>query len=157
MRVLLDTGAFIHSEFAEPTVKEVPVRWGSGESMLEVYGLKRKRSDKSEDYRKQEEAMFTVGRMIREDKIKAYTSIEIEFERFRGTCGIQEFNALQGCKVHKCDPALDRSRFRKTSDFSGFMAKGGKKDRRSGLPAGRQPRLLPWSGSALLITQASTA
>jgi hypothetical protein len=47
MRVLLDAGAFIHSEFAEPTVKEVSVRWGSGESAFEVHGLKRKQPDKS--------------------------------------------------------------------------------------------------------------
>ena len=146
MRVLLDTGAFIHSEFAQPTVKEVPVRWGSVESVFEVHGLKRKQPNKSEEYRKQEEAMFTVGRMIREKKIEACTSIEIEFERFRGTSEIQEFNALQGCTVHPCDPALDRSRFRKTSDFSGFMAKGGKKDRRSGTPGGEATQIafLEW-------------
>lgn len=147
IRVLLDTGAFIQSEFAELAVKEIPVRWGPGESVLKVYGLKKKQQPvNSEDYRKQKEAMFTVGRMIREERIEAYTSIEIEFERFRGSSGIQEFNALQGCKVRKCDPALERSRFRKTSDLGGSMAKGGKKDRRSGTPGGEATQIafLEW-------------
>ena len=43
-RVLLDTGIFIHAEFAEPTVKNVRVGWGGRASVLEVHGLKSKRA-----------------------------------------------------------------------------------------------------------------
>jgi hypothetical protein len=142
MRVLLDAGAFIHSEFAEPTVKEVSVRWGSGESAFEVHGLKRKQPEKrGEDYQEQKDAMFTIGRMIREQKINAFTSVEIEFEYLRGTSSIQEFNALKGCKVERCDSALNRSQFRKTSDFIKSLAKGGKKDRRLGASVGSETQI----------------
>lgn len=145
-RVLLDTGIFIHAEFAEPTVKNVRVGWGGRESVLEVHGLKSKKPGQDADYQKQKEALFTVGRLIREGEIEAYTSIEIDFERFRGTVGIQEFNALRGCQIHKCVPALDRSRFRKTANFTGFIAKGGKKDQSAGLAGGEETQIafLEW-------------
>jgi hypothetical protein len=132
-RVLLDAGILIHSEFAEPTVKNVSVGWGGRESVLEVHGLERKKPDQDAEYQKQKDALFTVGRLIREGKIEAYSSIEIDFEHFRGTATIQELNALRGCQIHKCAPALDRSRFRKTANFTVFMAKGGKKDKRAGI------------------------
>jgi hypothetical protein len=145
-RVLLDTGIFIHAEFAEPTVKNVRVGWGGRESVLEVHGLKSKKPGQDADYQEQKEALFTVGRLIREGEIEAYTSIEIDFERFRGTVAIQEFNALRGCQIHKCVPALDRSRFRKTANFTGFIAKGGKKDQRAGLAGGEETQIafLEW-------------
>jgi hypothetical protein len=145
-RVLLDTGMFIHSEFAESTVQNVPIRWGHHECSSEVYGLKRKEPGQNEEYEKHKEALFTVGRLIREGEIDAYTSIEIDFERFRGSAAIQEFNALRGCQISKCAPALERSRFRKTADFTGFIAKGGKKDRRAGLAGGEETQIafLEW-------------
>jgi len=142
----MDAGVVIHSEFAEPALKETSVRWGGG-CTVSVSGLKRKRPDENEDYRRQKEALFTVGRMIREQKIEAYTYNEIEFETFRGKAGIiQEFNALQGCALHRCEPAIMRSRFRSTSDFMESLTKGGKKDRRLGLPRGEgnQVAFLEW-------------
>jgi hypothetical protein len=144
-RVLLDAGIFIHSEFAEPKVRNVSVGWGGRESVLEVHGLKRKKPGRDAEYEKQKEALFTVGRLIREGEIEAYSSIEIDFEHFRGTAPIQDFNALRGCQIHKCAPALDRSRFRKTANFTGFIAKGGKKDRRAGI-AGEETQIafLEW-------------
>jgi hypothetical protein len=149
MRVLLDAGVFIHSEFAKVAVREfpkLPVRLKKDGAALRIYGLKRKQPDENEEYRKQKEALFTVGRMIRQEKIIAYTSTEIEFERFRGSAEIQEFNALRGCKVQKCEPPLERSRFRTTANFVGFMAKGGKKDRASGHPGGPETQIafLEW-------------
>jgi hypothetical protein len=127
LQVLLDAGVVIHSEFAERALKEGPLCWSDG-SVLKVSGLKRKQAHDNEDFRKRTEALFTVGRMIREGKIEAYTYNEIGFEIFRGRVGIQEFNALQGCMLHRCAPAIERSRFRRTSDFMDFFAKGGKKD-----------------------------
>src|SRR5580658_1025136 len=97
LRVLMDAGVVIHSEFAEPAVKETsesPRRWSDGSKIL-ISGLKRKQPDENEDYRKQKEALFTVGRMIREQKIEAYTYREIDIEKHRGRPAIQEFNALQ--------------------------------------------------------------
>jgi len=92
-RVLLDTGIFIHAEFAEPTVKNVRVGWGGRESVLEVHGLKSKKPGQDADYQEQKEALFTVGRLIREGEIEAYTSIEIDF-------------TLQG---NRCDSGIQRA------------------------------------------------
>jgi hypothetical protein len=144
--VLLDTGVISHSEFAEFTAKELPVRWAGRSSVSKIYGLKRKPPARDEDYQKQMEAMFTVGRMIREGKIAAYTYVELEFERFRGRVEVQEFNALRGYTIHKCDPAIRRSQFVGTTDFQAFIAKGGRKDRRSGAPLGEenQTTFLKW-------------
>jgi hypothetical protein len=161
--VPLDTGALIHSEFAEPTVKEISVPWGSGVAAVVLHGLKRKKPDNREDYQQQKDAMFTIGRMIRERKISAFTSIEIEFEHLRGRSSIQEFNALENCKLDNCDPALNRSRFQKTSEFIKFTAKGGKKDRRLGMSvgAGTQLAFMEWlfdldmAGVTALIEHAS--
>jgi hypothetical protein len=135
LRVLIDAGVVIQSEFAEHAAKEMsesPVRWSDG-SAIRISGLKRKQPDEDEDYRKQKEALFTIGRLIREQKIEAYTYSEINVEHLRGRPLVQEFNALQGCALHKCEPAIERSRFRRTSDFMDFFAKGGKKDRQLGL------------------------
>jgi hypothetical protein len=145
-RVLLDTGVFIHSEFAEPTIQNTPVRWGPHECSLDVHGLRRKEAGQDEEYQNQKEALFTIGRLIRDGEIEAYTSTELDFERFRGRAAIQEFNALRGCQVHKCAPALERSRFRKTADFAAYIAKGGKKDRRAGIGGGEETQIafLEW-------------
>lgn len=135
LRVLMDAGVVIHSEFAEPAVKETsasPLRWSDG-SAIRISGLKRKQPDQDEEYGKQKEALFTVGRMIREQNIEGYTYSEINVEHLRGRPLVQEFNALHGCALHKCEPAIGRSRFRRTSDFMDFFAKGGKKDRDLGL------------------------
>ena len=81
LRVLMDAGVVIHSEFAEHAVKEMsesPVRWSDG-SAIRISGLKRKQPDEDEDYRKQKEALFTIGRMIREQNIEAvsYTHLDV--------------------------------------------------------------------------------
>jgi hypothetical protein len=136
IRVLFDTGVFIHSEFAEFAVNEIPVRWVGMESVAKVHGLRRKQPHADKDYQSQIDALFTVGRMIREGRVEAYTYNEIRFERFNGRPELQEFNALQGCSFRRCDPPLDRSLFLKTSNFKDFFAKGGKKDRGSGLSLG---------------------
>jgi hypothetical protein len=151
VRKRVDAGIFIHSEFAEATVEKVRVGWGGRESVLEVHGLKRKNPGQDPDYQRQKDALFTVGRLIREGEIEAYSSVEIDFEHFRGTAPIQEFNALRGCQIHKCAPALDRSRFRKTSPLSRYLSpKGGRRTGSKGL-RGRKPRRLSWNGYAVLI------
>ena len=132
MRILLDNGIFSHSEFAETAIKRTSVRWGDTDQVVPVHGLIRKVPDKNVEYQRHKEALFTVGRLIREGRIEAYTYIELLFERMRGRGRIQEFNALQGCNIHECKPALERSKFRSTANFLDHIAKGGRKDRKAG-------------------------
>ena len=145
-RVLLDAGVISHSEFAEYAIKEVPMPWAGSTTVSRVHVLRRKQRDRNEDHEKQMEALFTVGRLIREGRVEAYTYNEIEFERSRGRMPVQEFNALQGCAIGKCDPALERSRFRRTIHFIEYCSKGGKKDRREGVPLGSASQIafLEW-------------
>jgi hypothetical protein len=146
MRVLLDTGIFIHAEFAIPAVKRSTIRWGGANHLSEVYGLTRKPTSQNPDYQSQEEALFTVGRLIRESRIEAFEYWEIEFEKFRGTPTIKEFNALRNCIIHKCSPPIQRSRFRRSIDLTDVFAKGGKKDVNKGVRLGQanQIAFLKW-------------
>jgi hypothetical protein len=146
VRVLLDTGIFIHAEFATNAVKRTTIRWGGTDQISEVHGLKRKPPSQDFDYQSQKDALFTVGRLIREGRIEAFEYWEIECEKFRGTPTIKEFNALRDCVIHKCDPAIQRSRFRKSINLTDVFSKGGKKDIKNGISLGQanQIAFLEW-------------
>jgi len=146
MRILLDNGIFTHSEFAEGAVQHTSVRRGDTHQVLPVQGLVRKAPDKDLGYQREKEALFTVGRLIREGRIAAYEYTEILFERMRGRGKLQEFNALQDCTIHRCHPALERSRFRQSVNLRDFISKGGRKDRKEGLELGgaTQIAFLEW-------------
>jgi hypothetical protein len=130
MRVLLDAGIFSHSAFAESWVEHRTVRFGHRTQVVGVHGLIRKAPGASADQQKQEEALFTIGRLIREGQIRAFEYNEIHFERVRIAAPIEEFNALRGCTIDQCAPALERSRFERTISLRDMFSKGGKKDRR---------------------------
>ena len=153
MRVLLDSRIFSHSEFAEGAIKGTPVRWGRTDQVLPVHGLGRKAPDQNLEYQRQKEALFTVGRRIREGRIEAYDYSEIRFERMRGQGRIREFNALQGCQIRECQPALERSRFRQTVDLTDAISKGGKKDRKVGVELGTANQLAFLEGLCRLRRQ----
>jgi hypothetical protein len=137
MRVLLDNGIHSHSEFAEDSVKEVPIRWGDTDQVVPVQGLIRKAPHKDVEYQGQMDALFTVGRLIREGTIEAYEYWEIECERMRDKIGFRVCNALKGCNIRSCRPAVERSRFRQTVNFEDAISKGGKKDRKAGVSLGQ--------------------
>ncbi len=117
MRILLDSGVLSHAEFAQHAVKPTPIRWGHIRQTVPVHGFVRKAPDKNPEHRKHKEALFTVGRLIREARIEAYTYIEILFERMRGKGRFSLCDALEGCEIQSCSPALDRSKFMQTLDF----------------------------------------
>lgn len=135
MRILLDNGIFIHAEFAKGAVKQTSERWGRTQ-LPRLYGVTRKAPDKNVDYQQQKEALFTVGRLIREGQIEAFDYWEIRCERWRGKPTIQECNALQSCEIRNCEAAIQRSKFRKTIDLTDLFAKGGKKDIDNGVELG---------------------
>jgi hypothetical protein len=150
MRILLDNGIFSHSEFSEDAIRQTSVRWGDTDHVLPVQGFVRKSPDKDPDYQRQKEALFTIGRLIREGRIEAYNYIEILFEGMRGSTQLHICNAQQGCNIHECRPALERSKFRWTINFRDTISKGGKKDRKTGVELGEanQIAFLEWLFSA---------
>lgn len=145
MRILMDNGIYIHSEFAEGAIKQTSECWG-GTLIPPVRGVIRKAPDKNADYQKQQETLFTVGRLIREGRIEAFDYWEIQCERWRGTPEIQGFNALRGCDIRSCDPAIQRSKFRQTIDLTDVFSKGGRKDNKNGIELGQANQLafLEW-------------
>jgi hypothetical protein len=67
-----------------------------------VHGFVRKKLDEDPENQKQKDALFTVGRLIREGRIQAFDYNEINFERLRGIAPVQRFNALENCQIHRC-------------------------------------------------------
>jgi hypothetical protein len=137
VRVLLDSGVFIHAEFAQGAVRRARVRWGGTDQAIEVHGVARKPPATDVDYQQQKEALFTVGRLIRAGRIEAFDYWEMQCERFRGTSTIQEFNALRNCEIRICAPAIQRSKFRQSIDLTDVFSKGGKKDVKKGVELGQ--------------------
>jgi hypothetical protein len=136
MRILLDNGVFSHSEFAQNATKQTSVRWGNTNQVASIHGFIRKAPHKDLEYQRQKEALFTIGRLIREGRIEVYVYIEILFERMRGKGRFPVCDALKGCNIQECPPALDRSKFSQTMDFRELISKGGKKDRKAGVELG---------------------
>src|SRR5690242_18399689 len=117
MEILLDNGIYIHSESAEDAVKPTTVQWGDTTITRPIPGFVRKKPDEDIENQNEKNALFTVGRLIREGRIQAYSYNEIGFERMRGRAPIQHFNALQNCQIHRCSTPVERSRFRQTINF----------------------------------------
>lgn len=146
MRVLLDTGILAHAEIAIGAVQPQTIEWGTTKHTVEVHGFARKASQRDPDYQKQIDALFTVGRLIREGRITAYDSWEIRIERNRGYSDLPVCNALWNCRIALCSSPLERSKFRMTRNITDWFAKGGKKDRRAGVELGSANQLafLSW-------------
>jgi hypothetical protein len=130
MRVLLDAGIFMHSRFAEPAVSQSKVHLGAH---VDVVGVVRKAPDPNSSYQRQIDALFTVGRLIREGQIEAFKYWEVECEVWRGNPELSDCNALQGCNIKTCLPALPRSKLFQTIEFQDAISKGGKKDCEAGI------------------------
>ena len=136
IRILLDNNVLAHAEFVEQTEESRSVTWGNRRVRTAIGGFRRKDPAKDESYQLQIDALFTVGRLVREGILEAYTYSELRWEAARATCRISDFSALNGCHIHDCSPALERSRFRATSNFLDYLRKGGRKDRSAGRSAG---------------------
>jgi len=110
MRILLDNGIFIHSEFAEGAVQSTQFQWDDAKQRVKVQGFIRKARHKDSEFQRHNDALFTIGRLIRERRIQAYVYNELQFERARGGRGWQACYALKGCTINHCPTALERSR-----------------------------------------------
>lgn len=145
LKVLLDNSIVSAAEIAESATKQETLLWGDIQQTLEVVGYRKKVVD---DTSLQEEidAITTIGRLIREQVVAAYTYNELRFESFRRSTPIKAFNALSGCAISNCAAPIERSKFRQTVDFSEYVSKGGKKDKRrnGGMSDFNQISFLEW-------------
>ena len=128
VKVLLDNCILTGAELADRALKEKTIVWGDICETISEPGYKKK-NYKDASYQKEVDALVTIGRLIREGTIEAFTYSELDFESFRRSSPLKEFNALNNCPVSRCAAPIERSKFRKTIDFSGYVSKGGKKDK----------------------------
>lgn len=130
MNVLLDAGILIHAEFGEPTSNMTEVSWGPMTKKVPIAGFRRKPPDPNPEQQREKDALFTIGRLIRECRVTAYRYNEVTVEY--GRRGSPRFvNALSGCELNGCEPAIDRTKLFQT--ISGDDEdKGGKKDKVAG-------------------------
>lgn len=131
-KVLLDASILSCAELAEPAEIERTLLWGGNHHSVKMAGY-RKRVFDDPSLQAEVDAIVTIGRLIREGRITAFSYIELELESFRRSIPLEEFYALNDCKITSCPAPIERSKFRQTSDFYKYVAKGGKKDRKSGL------------------------
>ena len=96
MRVMLDNSILSHSQFAEwrSIITEV-VRDGNLHSVQQL-GLVRRKADPDVAYQSQMDALFTIGRLIRERRIYGFTYAELSLEGWKRDVGEQAFDALRG-------------------------------------------------------------
>lgn len=128
MRILLDNGILSHSEFLVPAVQIKEIKWGSCIDKTPVHGYVRKPQSENLVQQNEIDGIYTLGRLIRESKIHAFTSIEIINERWRGRSPFPEFNALNGCAIQSVPAPIERTKFRKTIDFRKYISKDKDKD-----------------------------
>ncbi|MDQ8183410.1 hypothetical protein [Pelagicoccus sp. SDUM812005] len=132
LKVLFDSGARVHSDLLEGASIDHSLMWGDRRVSHPVVGYVRKKSGSTEEQQSEIDALFTIGRLIREGRIQAYSSHEIQIELMRGRMRTPDLNAFEGCEFSDCPPALYRSKFRSTINFEETISKGGKKDRKKG-------------------------
>src|SRR4051812_8258511 len=102
MRVMLDNGIGGHRQFAEVWTVATKNEWnGTNHSRL-IAGFRRKRNHPDPAYQAEVDALFTIGRLIRERRIRAFTYIELMCERWSRAIGERAFDALADCPVERC-------------------------------------------------------
>lgn len=129
IKVLLDNSVLSNAEYAERRSKEVDLGFLTASNDF-IDGFRRKPKHLDLEQQKEIDAIFTIGRLIKQEIIIPYTSTELNWERSRRRPLIEQFNALSGCASINCPPPIERSKFNQTTDFNEFILKGGKKDRK---------------------------
>jgi len=163
MKLLLDAGIFIHAETGTLETREVELRWGPRSVVVPISRTVRKPPHKDTSRQAELDALLTIARLIREGRVQAFSYREVMVELFRGA-NAYVANAFQNCEIHRCAPALERSKFRGTGDIREAHAKGGRKDRGTQYQNSEHTQLgfLSWLKAlkpehvALLISHAET-
>lgn len=139
MKVLVDTGVISNSYFLVGDSQERQLRWGKTiwrrmVTPRAIAGFRRVEIDRDSEQQLEKDALFTIGRLARAGRIKLYTYNELAFEIWRRPRGREPLgNALDQCKFHHCPAAIERSKFRSTSNLMQWARKGGRADRARGL------------------------
>lgn len=133
--MLLDNSVISGAELAECVTIEKEHLWGNKTITIPLVGYRKKFSGDS-SLQEEIDAIVTVGRLIREGVVAAYTYSELRIEAFRRSAKIKAFNSLAGCHISGCPAPIERSKLRQTVNLSESIAKGGKKDKKRNLNIG---------------------
>jgi|AntRauTorckE6833_2_1112554.scaffolds.fasta_scaffold07239_2 hypothetical protein len=133
MKVLLDQCVLVEGHVVESATEKKVIQWGDLNVSAVVSGFRKKTHDDHE-YQEQIDALFTIGRLIRERKVIGFTYDELDFERIRGPGQEPEFNAFSGCTIERCSSPIERSKFFNTENLAEYVSKGGKNDLKKGAP-----------------------
>jgi hypothetical protein len=132
MKLLLDTGIYIHSQLLEDVVRPKTFEWGGMTHTVVESGYRRRPASGKLERDRHIDALYTIGRLIRERKIIPYTYTEIRSELVRGTALNPRLNRFSGIRIEKCFAPIERSKFDVTLDHREYLSKGGEKDRKAG-------------------------
>jgi hypothetical protein len=145
INVLLDNGVLSAAELARHVTIKKTLPWGDTHVTAEVAGYAM-RDIADASLLREINAIVTIGRLIRDGQLAAYTYSELEFEAFRRSVPVKAFYALSDCSISRCRAPVDRSKFRHTVHLNEYASKGGKKDKRRGMHTGNfnQIQFLEW-------------
>lgn len=132
MRVLIDNSVTGASKLCKWATGPQGPRFGAQNAHFEVWGLTRREPNLDAAFQAEADSLFTIGRLIRAGQIEAYTYTELVHERMWQPGYDPMVDALAECKLNRCPPAIERSRFQGGA-FPDFFRKGGKKDRKYGI------------------------
>lgn len=141
--VMLDHGVMTHASCFDWADQSLPNPFDGGfYDDLFIKGVLR-RPKQGELRQKNLDAIYTVGRLIREGEISAFTYVELLAESMKDYLGGKPLYAFKGCEIQKAHSPIERSKFFNFG-FDGFVRKGGKKDRKQKNLGGSQVEFLEW-------------
>jgi len=135
IKVLLDNSIISAAEIAEYVTLERLEPWGNKKIPIPLVGYRKKVSN-NPVLQEQIDAIVTIGRLIREGKVSAYTYSELRTEALRRSATAKAFNSLAGCHINSCPAPIEQGKFRQTAKLSEAFAKGGKEDKKRNLNVG---------------------
>jgi len=108
MRVMLDNSIPGHSQLCDWAMGPQGPLFGA-QSHCEVLGVARKKPHDDAAFQTQVDSLFTIGRLIREKRIEAFTYGELRCESMQQFIGDPMLDALAECEIKTCPPAIERS------------------------------------------------
>lgn len=89
------------------------------------------------------EAILTVGKLIREQIVEAFSSMELKWEGMRDYIGSPPLNAFEQCNIEIVPNPVERGRF-VSATLEDYVKKGGKKDSAEGKNGASQISFFRW-------------
>jgi hypothetical protein len=133
MRLLIDNGVVSASDFLEGDSRTQQLTWGPKAVSSTIAGFRRVKALSDPAQQREVNALFTVGRLLRERRLEIFTYTELMAEMWRRPRGREPIlNAFGDCRPKRCLSALERSKFRNTVNIDEWFAKGDKRDRDKG-------------------------